>query len=206
MTVAVGDVVRIVCEWDIPDGTIAQLVYHYIGVSGTTATDAQVGIAAEAAIDAAWNAISARVSNQILGSTVETYLWDFVLNRWDGIHTVPLIGADGASASPMIPHGAAALLKLFTDAARRQARKYIMGFDDTQAVDGTFTAGALTDIALFGVDLDDDIAAGGLTLEFGTFNTDPLSPLFETFSNRSGAVQAEAIVAYQRRRRPGTGI
>lgn len=206
MTVAVGDVVRCVAEWDVPGGTIAQLVYHYLGVSGTTATEAQVGTAVEAALDLAWDHIAARVSDLVLGSTIEGLVWDFVLNQWDGVFTVALVGADGSSADDMMPQGVAGLIKLFTVANRRQARKYIPGLAESQIDDGVIAAAALSDMALFAADFDDDIVAGGLTLSYGTFNTDPASPLFETFSVSSGAVLAEGIAAYQRRRKPGTGI
>lgn len=206
MTVGVGDVVRVVAEWDIPDGTIAQLVYHFLGVSGTTATDAQMATAIESALTTAWAHIKAHISDEVTGSTLEFYLWDFILNRWDGIATVQSIGQDGDSVGEMLPHGAAALVKMFTDAARRQARKYIMGIQEGVCIDGTLTAGALTSLALFAADLDNDVVAGGLTSSFGTFNTDPASPLFETFAVSAGANVAEGIMAYQRRRRPGTGI
>lgn len=206
MTVGVGDVVRFVAEWDIPDGTIAQLVYHFFGVSGTTATDAQVGIAGEAALTTAWALIAAEISDQVTGATFETYLWDFVLNRWDGIDVQLMIGQDGLTAVHMLPHGAAALVKIFTDAARRQGRKYVHGMIEDSIADGTFDGVALTALALFGAALDNGFVAGGLTMGFCTFNTEPTSPLFETTSPGSGAVQAEGIAAYQRRRRPGTGI
>lgn len=206
MTVGVGDVVRVVAEWDMPEGTLAQLVYHYLGVSGTTATDAQVGTAVELALDTAWDEIATIISDQVLGSTIEGLLWDFALNRWDGIFTVQLIGADGTSALDMLPHGAAGLMKFFTAANRRQGRKYLQGLVGASQADGIIEAPSLAQMSLFAADLDDDIIAGGLTLSFGTFSTDPLSPLFETFSASAGAILSEAIVAYQRRRKPGTGI
>lgn len=205
MTVGVGDVVRIVAEWDVPDGTIAQLVYHFIGISGTTATDAQMGAGALAALALAWLQMDQEISDQVLGNTIETYLWDFALNRWDGIDVRDQAGTDGVAAADMLPHGAALLIKIFTDAARRQARKYLHGFTEARNVDGTFDALALSAAALFAADLDDDLNVGGLQLAFCTFNTDPLSPLFETASQANGGVRAEGIAAYQRRRRPGTG-
>lgn len=206
MTVEVGDVIRCVAEWDAPSGTIAQLVYHYLARSGTTATEAQVGTAVEGRLDAAFDQIMARISDLYIGSTVEGLSWDFALNRWDGIFTVQLLGADGTSVASNQAHGAAALIKTFTAANRRQGRKYVMGVDEAQIDEGLVVGAALSDFALFAAEMDDDLNAGGLVLAYGTFNTEPTSPLFETFSEASGAVQAEAVVAYQRRRRPGTGI
>ncbi len=206
MAVDVGDVVRIVAEWDIPDGTIAQMVWHFIGISGSSSTDVAVLNAAEAALQAAWANIAARIDDTVLGSTVEGFRWDFTLNQWDGMGQVPLIGADGTATDEMLPHGAAGLVKIFTDAARRQARKYVPGFGELAQGNGTLIGAAVTDLALFASDLDDIIFPGNLVMHFGVFSTDPASALFETFSETRQSVQAEAIMAYQRRRRPGTGI
>ncbi len=206
MTVGVGDVIRVVAEWDIPDGTIAQLVYHFIGISGTTATEAQVGAGVLAALAAAWLHIDQDIGDRVLGSVIETYLWDFVLNRWDGIDVRPQLVTDGLSVGEMMSHGTALLGKIFTGVSRRQSRKYIHGLTETRNNDGTWDATALSAAALFLNDLNDDINVGGLNMAYCTFNTDPLSPLFETDSQANQTVQAEAICAYQRRRRPGTGI
>lgn len=206
MTIAVGDVIRIVAEWDIPDGTIAQLVYHVFGDFGTTGTDAQMLTAAEGALQTAWANIAANVADSVLGADLEAYKWDFTLNRWDGLGSIPMIGIDGTNVNQMLPHGAAGLVKINTEALRRQARKYVPGLAEDTQDEGTISGAVVTNLALFGLDLDDAFLVGGLTVGFCTFNTDPLSPLFETYSEASGTAGAEAIVAYQRRRRPGTGI
>jgi len=80
------------------------------------------------------------------------------------------------------------------------------GYWEGSCANGVLSAVPLSNLALYAAALDNDVVAGPLTLEFGTFNTAPLSPLFETFSAATGSVQAEAVIAYQRRRKPGTGI
>lgn len=206
MTVGVGDVIRIVAEWDIPDGTIAQLVWHYLGASGSTATEAQVIASAVQALQDAWPQIQDHISDVVIAVDITAFLWDFVLHQFDGIGQQNFNDADGTSVNEMTPHGAAGLIKMFTVAARRQARKYIMGLDETSVEDGTIVPAVLSDLALFAADLDDPVTTGNLVMNFGTFNTLAASPLFETFSVSSQSVQAEGIIAYQRRRRPGTGI
>ncbi len=206
MTVGVGDVVRVVAEWDIPDGTIAQMVWHYIGLSGTPATDFQVVTAAENNLDFAWDQIKARIDSTVLGSTVEAFVWDFVLHQWDGIGQVAMVGVDGEAVDEMLPHGVAGLVKIFTAASRRQGRKYVPGFGELAQGDGTLIPAAVVDLGLFAADLDDQLFPGSLIMNFGVFNTEPTSALFETFSAAVGSVLAEGIMAYQRRRRPGTGI
>lgn len=206
MTVAVNDIIRVVAEWDIPDGTIAQLVWHMHGASGASATDAVVGAAVLAALEAAWLNIDQDVSDTVTGSLIEIYRRDLVNHRWDGIDSRPITAADGTDASSMISHGAAGLFKIFTSLSRRQGRKYLMGMTEGKQDDGTLNPAPLTNLALFAAALDNPVTAGALTLNYGNFNTDPSSPFYETFATASGAVQAEGILAYQRRRRPGTGI
>ncbi len=206
MTVGVGDVIRFVAEWDMPLATVAQFVYHFIGASGTTATDAQVLVAAEADLQAAFAEIDDLIDTEVVGSNLNALKWDFVLNRFDGIGQVAMVGLDGLSVSDMLPHGNALLVKIFTAQQRRQSRKYVFGMTESQQLNGSFTAVPLTQGALFGAALNDNMSAGGLVLNYCTFNTDPLSPLFETTSLASGTTIAESVVAYQRRRRPGTGI
>jgi len=201
----VGDVLRVVAEWDGPGGMLAQMVYHYRGKSGVSATAAVVGAAVLAAMQLAWTQIDEEIDNELIATTQELLQWDFTLNRWDGIDSRPYTALDGLVIGEMFPHGSAGLVKIFTVAARRQSRKYIPGILKGSLFNGSITAATVTKMALFGAALDVDVVAGGLTLEYGTFNTAPLSPLFETFSQASGAVQAEAVTAYQRRRKPGTG-
>lgn len=206
MTVDIGDVVRVVIEWDVPDGTIAQVVYHLIGVSGASVTDAVLGAAVEAAWEVAWLLIDQEISDTVLGSSIEVSKWDFTLNRFDGIFTSPLAASDGTNVGQPMAHGGAALVKLFTTASRRQARKYLPGMVEANQDDGTINAATLTQLALWGGSLDNPVTAGALTLNFCTFNTEAASPLFETAAQASQETQAEGFFAYQRRRKPGTGI
>jgi len=206
MTVDVGDVVRVVAEWDGPGGMLAQMVYHLRGKSGTPETAAVVGAAALAAHQLAWLNIDNDLDSTLIATVQELLQWDFVLNRWDGVDTRPFTALDGLTIGELQAHGVAALVKIFTTAARRQARKYVPGYIEEKIGDGVVLTTPLSNLALYAAALDNDVVAGALTLEFGTFSTDPISPLFETFSAASGAVQAEGVVAYQRRRKPGTGI
>lgn len=206
MSIDVGDVIRVVAEWDGPGGMLAQMVYHFKGKSGTPESASVVAAAVLAAIQAAWLNIDNDLDSELIATTQEILQWDFTLNRWDGVDTRPYTALDGLTIGNLSGHGSAGLVKIFTGAARRQARKYVPGYISTSIGDSVLFSAPLSNLAIFAAALDNDVTAGALVLEFGTFNTAPLSPLFETFSAASGAVQAEAVLAYQRRRKPGTGI
>jgi len=206
VAVDVGDVIRVVAEWEVPGSTIAQMVYHYRGSSGASVTPATLATAVEAQLTTSWANIANHVADTVLGTIITLYQWDFTNHQWDGIAEVAMTGIDGTAVAQMLPHGAAALCKISTALPRRQCRKYVMGMEEGTQDEGVWSGTALTNLALFAAALDSNLTAGALTLNFGAFNTEEASPLYETFSAASGTVEAEAIVAYQRRRRPGTGI
>lgn len=206
MTIGVSDVVRCIATFNMPESTISQLVYHFIGNTGTTATDAEMVTAALAHFQAAWTNIDNRVSDQVQGDILEVQKYDFVLHQWDGIGQATFTAADGLSTADMLAHGTCGLVKILTVAARRQCRKYVPGLTETELTDGLFSTATVVDLALFGSALDQNLIAGGLTSLFCSFNTDSTSVLYETASTRLGAVTATNLPAYQRRRRPGTGI
>lgn len=81
-----------------------------------------------------------------------------------------------------------------------------MGIIEGRAGDGIIDTTGLIALGLFVADLDDSVVSGSETLVYGTYNTSPLSALYETFSPRNQNAAVESVVAYQRRRRPGTGI
>lgn len=206
MAVVPGDVLRTVVTYALPGGSTAQLVWHYLCSAGSSATPAQCGITIAAAYAAAWNQVKAHIATNVTSELLELYQYDFTLHRFDGIYTAVLAGADGTGSGESSPHGAAGLGKIITDVARRQARKYLFGFIEGSSGDGNLIATAATAFGLFLADLDASLAPGGVALDFGTFNVDDASPLYESFSSAVGSTIAETVMAYQRRRRPGTGI
>ena len=203
MSVTVGDVVRCVAEWDMPDGTIAQIVYHLRGKTGGIATDATMLAAARDALQAAWLNIDQEVSTAVLGSLLECFVWDFALNQFDGIGSIPFGALDGTNVGEMLPHGAAALVKMFTVSARRQARKYVPGLVETTQDEGTIGGASLTQLALFAADIDDDVTAGALILEFGTLRQKPLRNHLRTILRGSVAVIAEIFLSCRQHRFTG---
>ncbi len=206
MSIGVTDVLRVIVTWDMPQSTVAKIVYHYLVTTGTTATEAEFIAAAIALFETAWALIDDRVADNVTGSTMAIQKYDFVNHQWDGIEEDVLEASDGISAAQMLSHGDAGLIKILTQSARRQCRKYLPGLTEDALTDGILSVATVVDLALFGSALDANLLAGDITALYGSFNTDVESVLYETFSQRLGTVIGEAVPAYQRRRRPGTGI
>ncbi len=206
MTIDIGNVLRVVAEWDAPDGTIAQLVWHYVVSAGSGGDPFDVLDDIIANLDAAWLNIVDYVDDDFTGAQITLFQRDTGLHRWDGVANASLLNVDGNLAQEFLAHGVSVLAKFFTEATRRQARKYLFGITEAHSTDGHTTVAGLVAFGLFAADFDDVVTSAPLTLVFGTYNVDPLSVLYESFSQAIQSVVVEGLYAYQRRRRPGTGI
>ena len=205
-TIDLNDVLRVVARWDAPDSTIAELVWHYQVIAGTGGSPATILAAILTALDASWLNIDQDVSDEWTGDTLELFKYDFANHQWDGVAADLMLAEDGTAAGTYLAHGDSLLIKFFTQANRRQGRKYMFGLTEAAITDGVWDVAELSNFALFGADFDDNVVSGAITLQFGTFNVDDTSALYETFSANIQTAQAENLPAYQRRRRPGTGV
>lgn len=201
-----NDVLRVVAEWDTSSGTISQLVWHYLVTSGNNDDPNDVLDDIITNLETAWANIEDRIGNDYTGADIELLQYDFGNHQWDGVAASPLVNVDGSSVSGHVAHGVAGLCKFWTELNRRQGRKYVAGLTEADLDDGIINGATVTALALFATDLDDVVTAPLTTLTYGTFNLVPTSALYETFSKSTQTSGAEAIAAYQRRRRPGTGI
>ena len=201
-----NDVLRVVAEWDMSTDGIAQLVWHYLVTAGNNDDPDDVLDDIVTNLNTAWANVAGDISNLLEGADIELLQYDFGNHRWDGVSSQPLTAVDGTSGTGFLPHGTAGLCKLWTEANRRQCRKYVPGLTEDEVAAGIIPPATITNLALFATDLDDVISAPLTTLTFGSFNVLPASALYETFSKSIQTAGAEAVPAYQRRRRPGTGI
>ena len=201
-----NDVVRVVADWDGPNGAYSQLVWHYLVTAGNNEDPADVLDDIVTNFEAAWANIASVVSDAWASGSISLLQRDTSLHQWDGVAQTTSANLDGGSASDGIPPGAAALVKIFTQSARRQARKYVMGILEGSVTNGLLLASPMVALGLFVADLVDDVTSGTETLVMGTYNTIPTSVLYESFSENDDRAAVEAVIAYPRRRRPGTGV
>lgn len=205
-TINIDDVLQLVATWDTPLASVAQNVWHLIMTGGAGVDSAVVIDAIEAQQQAAMLFIDDHISDEFAVTLMELRRWDFTLNRFDGVEVLATTLIAGVSALDYMPHGVAALGRVITAAARRQGGTFIPGLIDTSVLDGVLTAGAETQMALYLAAFDNDIVVTGGTLEWCTFNVDPLSPVFETASIASGSVIANSLPSYLGKRKPGVGL
>jgi hypothetical protein len=204
--IAVGDVLRFVSKLILGTSSEVNWVWHYLVTSGTTETDLNVVTALRDDLQLALAGMVANAHTSLASTECELYVWDSVLNRFDGTAQVNWTSFTGTDGLHALSNQNAALVKFFTNVGRRQARKYFSGYTegkvDGNALTGTLTAALLAWSAI----LDDPLTIGSVVVTPCVFNVDPASPLFETTELFNAVTAVETVPATMRSRKVGVGI
>lgn len=181
-------------------------VFHQLVTAGTPEADLVVLTALRDHLDLAGLAIDSSLSTSIHSTEVELFVWDAVLNRFDGTAQLGWTTFDGQEATEVLPNQNAILSKFFTAVGRRQGRKYIPGLAEAGVAGNALLAATIAAAAAWNAILDDALVTGTVTCTPCTFNTTILSPLFETTELFSGVTAVDTNPSSQRRRKPNVGI
>lgn len=206
MTIDIGDVIRVVLTWDTPLASLAQNVWHMEMTSGTPVGETATLAALDTQYAVAFAEIDQEINDEFEAVQFEIFKWDFTLHQWDGAGARALTGNVGIDAGDYLPHGVAYVVRYLTAASRRQGRQFIPGIPDTKVTSGVLESTTETALAAFLADWGTDLAPGSAIMELCTFNTEPLSDLYETTSLATGSYIVNSLPGYQRRRKPGVGI
>ena len=182
-----------------------QLVFHYRGTTGSETDYDTIAVAVGAALNSAFSGLETFVSNRISMTLLDLFEYDFVGHEFDGKASAVVSSLVGTNGGASDVDGVAMLIRFVTQELRRQARKFIPGLIETNVTGNAVAAPQITAGLASAAILNDDITAGGLTLRPCTFNTAPLSVRYETWSDYTQTAYVNALVAYQRRRQPGSG-
>lgn len=205
-TINVGDIVQVIQTWDAPLSSVAQNVWHLKMVSGAGADSADILAAILAQQQVGFAEVEDFVADDFNVESFELRLWDAVLNRFDGVGVLASSNVGGVSIADYEPHGVAMLGRIITETARRQGRTFVPGAAETSIVAGVLTGTVETALAAYLAIFDTDISVTGGLLSWCTFNTDPLSPVFETASLAIQSVIANSLPSYIGKRKPGVGL
>lgn len=204
--IVTGDIVKFVAKGVMASGNEWNWVYHYRAAGGTSETDLLVLTALRDHIDVAVIGLEPHTSDTLISTECELFVWDTVLNRFDGTAQIGWVTYIGANAAEVVPNQIAALIKSFTAVGRRQGRKYLPSFTETAQTANAWSGALLSALLVYAAIMDNLVAAGGFSMIGGVFNTTPLSALFETFEDFIGVVAADTNPSTQRRRKPNVGI
>lgn len=203
MSVADGDILRIVASLLWTDGNVNQNVYNCkMSGAGAPWDDDDIIDDAEDWLDNMYANLVSHMVHEIDGNEVIVYKYDVAHDDWDEV------GSQSWTFNPTatfdeLPRGVAALVRLWTYDADVQGKKYIGGLTENDLGEGLFLSGLITNLLAFAADwyLPFVGAASG-----GTFTPGVWSVVGTVFRQALDHFATSTIPAYQRRRKRTVGI
>lgn len=199
---ALDDVFRLTAQFNMPEGTIQQLVWHYIQTTVGAASNQAFLDAVETMLTAAWADIEDSIADTVVGDTLALALYDPVGGEFGTRLTNDISALVGTNAvHDMLPHQDAAVVLFYTQVAKSIGKKFISGLVEDIQADSVIDAGIIVDLLLFAAEMQDDLVGGPNTYSPGNFNL--LAAIFRPWSDTVGV---NVLLGSMDSRRPGIGI
>ena len=203
MTVADGDVLRVVASFLWTDGNVNQNVFNCeVSGGGGPYPDSDVLDDMEDWLDGMYLPLVGNLSDEIDGNEVIVYKWDSVGLDWDEVGSQSWT-FNPSSINEQLPRGVAGLVRLWSADPDVQGKKYIPGLTEAGLTDGLFSAGTITQLLLFALDWYTGFVGGG---SGATFTPGIWSVVGSIFKAAVDHYATSTIPAYQRRRKRNVGI
>ena len=203
MSVAENDILRIVASFLWTDGNINQNVFNAKVTGGSPPyDDTDVADDAEDWLDNMYANMVTAISASIDGNEVLVYKYDALDDDWDEVFSQAWT-FNPTGAGEYLPRGVAGLVRLWTEDADVQGKKYLPAMLESTLVDGLFAGTLITQMLAFAADWYTPFvgAASGATFTPGVWSV--AKKLFELGVDH---VATSTIPAYQRRRKRNVGI
>ena len=203
MSVVTGDILRIVASMLWTDGNVNQNVFNAVVTgAGGPFDDSDILDDAEAWLDDMYANLTANISDELDGNEVIVYKWDAGDQDWDEVGSQAWTW--NPSAVPdQLPRGVAGLVRLWTEDADVQGKKYIPGYTEDAIADGLFGGGVVTGLLSFAADWYLPFAGVG---SGATWTPGIWSVVGLVFKAAVDHFASTTIPAYQRRRKRNVGI
>lgn len=202
MSVAVGDILKVVATLVWSDANIVQNVFNaVIGGTGGPYDDDDIVEDALSWLENMYNGNLTDLSDEIQGSQVQVYKYDSLDEDFDEVGNTGWTFAPVATSHQM-PRGVALLTLARTTNPDVQGKKYLGGGTEEVTTDGLLTSGWLTLLLQFAADWVLPFVGSDSTADWipGVWSPTDLAHYI-----MSQSVTASAIPAYQRRRKRGVG-
>lgn len=203
MSVITGDILRVVASFLWTDGNVNQNVFNAVVTGGGSPwADLDIADDAEGWLDNMYLNMVGQQVDEIDGNEVIVYKYDSVDNDWDEVASQSWT-YNPTELTEQLPRGVAALVRLWTTDPDVQGKKYLPGMSEGGLVDGLFGAGDLAAMLAFAADWYTPFvgAVSGADWTPGIWSV--AGTVFKAGVNH---VAANAIPAYQRRRKRNVGI
>lgn len=195
-----GDIYRLAVEFGMPGTQLAYNIFDVYQLSGSC-TDAELLTAAASFMTDCYAELVGIVhSNVDLNECrVNKMVWSgtaWIVDRLVGTIFPTFVPID---ANDMLPHACAPVVLFPTGFPRRVGKKYIAGTCEDGQDESTLTAGVLSALSDFALEIFDGFTAGTASFIYG------ILPDTGSFLSPTTA-QFPAIMSSQRRRKPGVGV
>jgi hypothetical protein len=205
MTVQDHEIIRVAARQTLGDGQDHVNVYFFEAQLTASQADQDVIDTVVEEIDNAHGALNAVVSNTMTKQDMKIDIVQFVGGKLATIRSLGQVLWTGATYVPggtgdVLPPGVAALAKFLTGYGKVYARKFLGGLVEGRQNGGILDSTGVTAVANFASTLlTPAVISAGNELAYGV-----MSKFFGAFVPIDEVV-AESNLAYQRRRRRGTG-
>lgn len=203
MTVATGDILRIVASMLWTDGNVNQNVFNAVVTGGGGPwDDSDIADDAEAWLDNMYANLTTVTSDELDGNSVTIYKYDALDDDWDEVFSQSWTW-NPSHTGDQLPRGTAGLINLWTTDPDVQGKKYMPGLTEGNLIDGLYDAGMVTQLLAFGADWLTSFVGGtsGATWTPGIW-----SVAGTVFKAAVDHIATSTIPAYQRRRKRNVGI
>lgn len=203
MSLAVGDILRVVAVLSWLDGDILQNVFN-VKIDSGTGPFAEADVIDDLVdwLDNMYANFNGPMSDEINGSECRVYIWDTVGLDWDEVGIDAFV-FDPVATMDQLPRGCALLINAKTTDPDVNGKKYLGGLTEGAVDDGLFTGTEVANAAAFAVDWFTDFTGAASA---AVFDPGIWSPTQSAFFSMGGVAIIPAIPAYQRRRKNGIGI
>lgn len=203
MSIAANTVLRAVAELLLPGTNIAQNVWYFRFLDdGGSNADQDVVDDIVDQLDSMYNSLRNEVSDTVILGEVKVYQWDVVGADWDEVGS-GVLATVMLDTGHMLPHGVAPVVTARTTDPDVNGRKFFAGYGENSCNASTLNGTALTALLVIGAQwvLGFTGTATGSAFDAGVWSVKLLA--FKKFVDN---FIINAIVGYQRRRKPGVGI
>lgn len=203
MTVTNGDILKLVVQAVLDDGTIAQNVFYLIANLAAPQADQSILNALETWVEDAYDNLDGEIVDDTTFDDIVCDIIEFVAGKWETSYHVgtEAIDVTPTSIADPLPNQVAPFATFNTTRPKSKGRKYLFSFGE-DTVSGSFlNAGSVTNMVAFAADILSTITLA----PFNTLVPGIVRKGVDSFLEFQSATVTN-VVGTQRRRRPGEGI
>lgn len=204
MAIVDGDIIRVSANYELPDGTQYQNIWHFIRDGTDPFSDAAHIAAIKAKLETAYAAIQVQTTTGVVEqlSFVDRVEFNEIVDDWRVVENIgtftPTFNPSGGNEG--LPYQCSPYIYFKTQRPRTVGKKFMFPFTEAQQTDTILTGSAVTALAALATEMLAGIALGGdATLTAGVPRTG-----VQAWYNFLVAV-VQDLLGTQRRRRPGVG-